>query len=143
MGDLKNLNIDLGVEQYQVGNAVISVNPTDIYFVQRMADVFDKMDGLQLKYKGQLEAAKTGTEAFRICKDIDKEMRKVIDDLFGEAGISEQIFGKISLFSIAGGLPVWANLLLALMEETDSAVLAAQTERSPKLEEYLKKYDHR
>lgn len=138
---MKELNFDLGVEEYQIGDATVKFNPTDVYFVERISNVFERMDGLQVKYKGQLETVKDGTAAFNICRTIDRDMRKIIDDLFGEKEISSKIFGTISLFSIAkNGLPVWANLLLTLMDEVDDAVVTAQAESNPKLEEYLKKY---
>ena len=141
---MKNLQLDLGIEEYQIGNATVAINPTDVYFVEKMSTVFDKMDGLQAKYKGQLETAKDGVEAFNICKNIDREMRRIIDQLFDKEGISDQIFGNISLFSIASNsLPVWANLLLALMDETDAAVVQAKAESNPKLEQYLKKYQNK
>lgn len=146
---MKDIVLDLGLEEYQLSDrngkvrAVVEFNPTDMYFVERLSNVFERMEGLQDKYKGQIEAAKDGVSAFNVARKIDADMHKIVDDLFGEKGITEKIYGKMSLYALgANQVPVWANLLLPIMDEVDGAVKAAQKESSPKLQEYLNKYNY-
>ena len=146
---MKDIVLDLGLEEYQLSDkngkvrAVVEFNPTDMYFVERLSNVFERMEGLQDKYKGQIEAAKDGVSAFNVARKIDADMHKIVDDLFGEKGITEKIYGKMSLYALgANQIPVWANLLLPIMDEVDGAVKAAQKESSPKLQEYLNKYNY-
>ena len=146
---MKELVLDLGLEEYQLSDkngkvrAVVEFNPTDMYFVERLSNVFERMEGLQDKYKGQIEAAKDGMSAFNVARKIDADMHKIVDDLFGEKGITEKIYGKMSLYALgANQIPVWANLLLPIMDEVDGAVKAAQKESNPKLQEYLNKYNY-
>ena len=46
----------------------------------------------------------------------------------------------MNLFASAGGLPVWANLLLALTEEVESAMQSELTAREARIAKYTAKY---
>ncbi|MBQ3704808.1 MAG: hypothetical protein II885_19020 [Oscillospiraceae bacterium] len=46
----------------------------------------------------------------------------------------------MNLFASAGGLPVWANLLLALTEEVESAMQGELTAREARIAKYTAKY---
>ena len=43
-------------------------------------------------------------------------------------------------YALVDGFPVWANFLLALMEDCDKAYQRERTLSNPRLEKYLKKY---
>ena len=46
----------------------------------------------------------------------------------------------MNLFASAGGLPVWANLLLALTEEVESAMQGELSAREARIAQYTAKY---
>ena len=46
----------------------------------------------------------------------------------------------MNLFASAGGLPVWANLLLALSEEVEGAMQGELTAREKRIAKYTAKY---
>lgn len=135
----KVINFDAGVQEYEIGGAVVKFNPTDFFFAERVVNVFDKMDALQQQYQGKLQAITDDREVFNICRDVNRRMMNIFDDLF-QADVSTKIFGGGSLFAIANGLPVWANCLFAVMDEIDATIMEEQKKTSPRLEAYLKKY---
>ena len=47
-------------------------------------------------------------------------MRTAIDKLLGE-GVCAKVFGRMNVYAYADGLPVWANFMLALLDECDTA----------------------
>ena len=46
----------------------------------------------------------------------------------------------MNLFASAGGLPVWANLLLALTEEVEAAMQGELSAREARIAKYTAKY---
>ena len=72
-------------------------------------------------------------------RKMDKKTRQTIDELLGD-GVSDQVFGSVSTYALVDGFPVWANFLLALMEDCDMAYQRERALSNPRLEKYLKKY---
>ena len=66
-------------------------------------------------------------------------MRRIIDGVF-QAEVSGDLFGGMNVYAIAGGLPVWCNLLLAVMDEMDAACIKEQRMMSPRVQGYIDKY---
>ena len=53
---------------------------------------------------------------------------------------SDGLFGSMNLFASANGLPVWANLLLAVTEEVESAMQGELNKREARIARYTDKY---
>jgi hypothetical protein len=66
-------------------------------------------------------------------------MRKLLDEFFGTP-VCDGLFGSMNLFASANGLPVWANLLLALTEEVEGAMQGELTAREKRIAKYTEKY---
>ena len=47
---------------------------------------------------------------------------------------------ELGLYALAGGLPLWANFLLAVLEEVESAVDAQQQAASPRVAYYMERF---
>ena len=139
---MKELQFDDGIQEFNVNNrAVVRFCPTDYQFAERLAQVFDKMDALQQKFQGKITAA--GSDTWKVCREIDSEMRSVIDNLFDQPGISSEIFGTTSCYGIGNGLPIWCNLILAIMDVVDADIIAQKKATDPRLDAYLAKYKAR
>ena len=50
------------------------------------------------------------------------------------------LFGSMNLFASANGLPVWANLLLAVTEEVEGAMQGELNKREARIARYTDKY---
>lgn len=107
------LVFDKGLVEYDInGDFTVSFNPTDEEFAAKLEDMFGSLDALQEKLAGD--------KSFSKFRELDAEMRQRIDVLLGD-GASDALFPDMNCYAIANGLPVWMNLVLALMDEVTEA----------------------
>ena len=76
---------------------------------------------------------------FPIVRELDAKMRDVINELFGD-DVCTPLFGSVNLFASSGGLPLWANLLLAITDEVQSAMQGELDKREARIAKYVEKY---
>ena len=140
MNDVKALNFESGLVTYNInGKCQVSFNPTDSNFVERLYLAFEDLDKKQESYKTQVEKLADKREIFDFARERDVEMRQVIDGLF-DAPVSDSLFGVMSVYAVAGGLPVWCNLMLAVMDEIDTTFSREQKATNPRIAKYTEKY---
>lgn len=140
MNDVKALNFESGLVTYNInGKCQVSFNPTDSNFVERLYLAFEDLDKKQESYKTQVEKLADKREIFDFARERDAEMRKIIDGLF-DAPVSDSLFGGMSVYAVAGGLPVWCNLMLAVMDEIDTTFSREQKATNPRIAKYTEKY---
>jgi len=110
-------------------------------FLERLSRASSEPDALQEKVRQSREIITDDREVFPIARELDGKMCGILNDLFGKE-ICEPLFGSMNLFASSGGLPVWANLMLAVTDEVQSALqgeLAARGQRIAKDEEKYQK----
>ena len=78
-------------------------------------------------------------KVFDYARERDTEMRGMIDEVFG-APVSDALFGGMNVYAMAGGLPVWCNLMLAVMDEIDTTFAREQKATNPRIAKYTAKY---
>ena len=117
----------------------IVFNPTDSVFVEKLFTAFDTLDKKQESYKAEVEKTGNKREVFEIARKMDEEMREIIGEVFG-FDICASLFGEMNVYALADGLPVWANLMLAIMDEVDTAFAREQKATNPRVARYTKKY---
>ena len=136
---MKSLSFSDGLEEYSLNDRVtVRFNPTDASFLERLAALFEKLDALQEEVAAAQETTPE-EEVFPLARSLDERMRALLDEFFG-VPVCEPLFGSMNLFASAGGLPVWANLLLALSEEVESAMQGELTAREARIAKYTEKY---
>lgn len=117
-----------------------SFNPLDMAFSRKLFTAFEKLDAKQEKYKEEVQKNADKKEIFSIGEKMDAEMRDIInDDVFG-FDICGELFGGMNIYALANGLPVWANLLFAMVDEADTAYAREQKLTNPRIAKYTKKY---
>ena len=137
---MKKLNLNLGVEEYLLaGKVAVSFNPTDMNFLERFSHAFAELDALQEEVRAAHEKITDEREVFSLARDLDGRMRGILNELFGKE-ICEPLFGSVNLFASSGGLPLWANLLLALADEIRSSMSAELAAREQRIAKYVEKY---
>lgn len=135
----ETISFDTGLKTFDInGKCEVVFNPTDPAFVERIYNTFDALDKKQEAYKSEIEKAEE-RETFGIAQKRDKEMREMIDSAFG-APVCEAVFGSTNVYALADGLPVWVNLILAIMEKTGTSFAAEKSRTNPRLEKYTRKY---
>lgn len=137
---MKELVFDIGLVPFNInGVCEVHFNPTDSEFVKRLFDAFDALDKKQDAYKAEVEKIANKKEVFEIARQRDQEMRGIIDSIF-EAPVCEAVFGSMNVYALANGLPVWCNLMLAVMDEIDTAFAREQKATDARVKKYTEKY---
>lgn len=135
----ESIRFETGLVTYDLnGCASVTFNPTDPAFFGRVYDAFDVLDKKQEAYRKEIESADK-TAILEITRRLDAEMRQTIDDLFGEP-VCAPLFGKMNVYALAGGLPVWANLMLAIIEKAEDALPKERAQTQAKIAKYTAKY---
>lgn len=136
---MKELNFESGLVTYSLnGKCEVTFNPTDSNFVERLYTAFEELDRKQEDYKSRAEGL-DGRAMFELARERDTEMRGIIDDVF-ECPVSDALFGGMNVYAVAGGLPVWCNLMLAVMDEMDTTFSREQKATNPRIAKYVAKY---
>ena len=133
-------DFESGLVTYSLnGQCEVSFNPTDSNFVERLYSAFEELDKKQEGYKAQIEKMSDKKEIFEFARERDTEMRGIIDGVF-DAPVSEAVFGGMNVYAIANGLPVWCNLMMAVMDEIDTTFTREQKLTNPRISKYAAKY---
>lgn len=140
---MAELNIAAGLVKYTIkakGTVDVNFSPVDYDFVERLYNTFDKLDKQQDAYKSEIEAAQGSKKIFEIARKKSDEMKAMIDDLFQQP-VCEPLFGTMNVYSLADGLPIWCNLLLALIDEVDANTTDIDKQTNPRIQKYMAKYE--
>lgn len=136
---MPELKFETGLTEYDLnGKCKVYFNPTDPAFAKQICDMFDTLDA---KQKAHEKNGDTGGNRgiFDEAQELDKEMRNMIDGILG-ASTCDTLFGNMNVYAFASGLPVWTNLLFAIMDEIHSKVTAAGELTDSRIAEYISKY---
>lgn len=137
---MADLRIETGVVSFNINDKVtIEFNPTDAELVEKIFDVFNSMDERQERYQTLVQKTANKKEVFEIARRESNEMRKVIDNLF-EQPVCEPLFGKMNVLALADGLPVWANLMLAIFDQIDTAFALEQKATNQRIKKYTERW---
>lgn len=137
---MADIRIETGVVSFNINDKVtIEFNPTDAEFVEKIFDVFNSMDERQERYQTLVQKAANKKEVFEIARRESNEMREVIDNLF-EQPVCEPLFGKMNVLALADGLPVWANLMLAIFDQIDTTFAREQKATNQRIKKYTERW---
>lgn len=141
--ELNELNFDTGLRSFPINGAIkVTFNPTDANFVEKLFDMFERLDKKQTDYEDRRSKTAGNRALFNLARERDAEMRNEIDGLFG-LPVCDAVFGEMNVFAMASGLPVWSNLMLTVMDKIDTAFAHEQKATNPRLTKYLTKYKKR
>lgn len=136
---MKELSFDSGLQEYSFNEkCTLCFNPADPAFADRIYTAFDALKEKQRKQNVDADKL-TAKEAFEYFRQLDAEMREVINGVF-EREVCTSLFGSMSLYAMAGGSPVWMNFMLTIIDELDESIKREKAFHSEKLSKYTKKY---
>ena len=136
---MQQLNISTGLVTYKLNDACeITINPTDFAFVEKLYAVFEELDKKQEDYKAEINAAEK-REVFAVANRMDKELREMVNSVFA-VDVCTALFGNMSVCAMADGLPLWANLLLGIIDVVDDSFVSEQQKTSARITKYSSKY---
>lgn len=129
-----------GLVSYNLnGKIEVCFNPTDSNFVEQLYKAFEELDKKQESYRDEVQRMGDKTKIFEFARARDAEMRSIIDSLF-DAPVCDAVFGRMNVYALSEGLPVWCNLILAVMDEIDTVFAREQKATNPRLAKYTAKY---
>ena len=144
----KFLNIETGIKTFvlkpsdtETGEEEVSVrfNPTDTNFAQQIYNTFEELSETEDSYQKRLDESSGTAEVFTVSRELDKVMREKINALFGK-DVCTAIAGETNMYAMAGGMPIWANLVLAIFDEMEDTFSVEQKLHSQKMKKYTEKY---
>ena len=137
---MAEIRFDTGIVAFNINDAVtIEFNPTDSEVVEKIYNTFEELDKKQDAYKAEVERCADKKEIFEIARRRDQEMRDMLDGLFGKP-ICAPLFGTMNVYALADGLPVWCNLMLAIIDQIDTRSLQERKGTSARIEQYTKRW---
>ena len=137
---MSDIRFDTGLKTFSLNGAIeVCFNPTDVEFAQKVYDTFDSLDKKQEYYKEEVKKIAGTTKVFDFARERDAEMRTMIDGVFG-CPVCDAVFGKMNVYALADGLPVWCNLMLAVIDEVSGGLSEADEQQKKRMAEYTKKY---
>lgn len=148
--ELNFLNIDLGVKSYTIKPStyedgddavVVKFNPTDTNFSKKIFETFGEMDKMAEEYKKKIERVHGTPEIFKISDELDENMRGRINSLFGK-DICTAVAGDINMYAMAGGMPIWANILLEIFDKMEDSFSKEKKLSDEKIAKYTSKYQN-
>lgn len=135
-----DFTISTGVKEYNINGAVkVHFNPTDVVFAEKVIDTFATLESRQDAYKQELDKAKTTRDVFDVAHKWDTDMREKIDNAF-DVPVCQAVFGDMNVYAMADGLPVWMNLMFAVMDEISAGFKNSGEEIPAKIKAYTEKY---
>ena len=140
---MTELNFNTGKRTFSLNGVVeVSFNDTDAEFVGNLFNLFSSLDDRQESYKHRVERMADKKEIFDLMRELDYEIRDEINSLF-EQDVCTPLFGKMNVFALADGLPLWANLMLAIMEQVDTGFAREQKAMNPRVQKYTSKWQRK
>lgn len=137
---MADIRFDTGVVAFNLNDKIeVSFNPTDSAVVEKIYSTFEELDRKQEAYKAEIEKCADKKEIFEIARHRDAEMRDMIDGLF-EKPVCEALFGAMNVYALADGLPVWCNLMLAVIDQIDTTFSREQKRTNPRIAKYTDRW---
>ena len=140
MPEMQEITFDAGIIDFKVNGACqVSFNPTDAAFAKRLYDAFARLETKQEARKKEVEEKANTVEIFDLAEQYDKEMREIVDGVFG-VPVCDALFGEMNLYSMSNGLPVWYSFLLSVMDKIKLTAAKEQEAMQARIAKYTAKY---
>ena len=136
------IRFETGIQEFDLnGKKTVYFSPTDMNFIETVFNVAERLDQREAEFQKQLEAMTEEDEPkiFDLGRQHDAEIREEINGIFGE-DICTPVFGSLNVFALADGLPIWANLLFAIIDKLDDEFVKQKEKTNPRLAKYTAKY---
>ncbi len=116
------LKFNDGFKEFAVNgdeSRIVRFNPCDFGILERISVSQKRLEELEKKYK-DAEASDTD-ELGKIAAECDREIREEINTVFSN-DVCTPAFGTASCLSLAGGQPLYANFIDALLPIVKSSI---------------------
>lgn len=139
------IRFDTGLQEFNLnGQKSVFFSPTDMNFIESVFRTVETLDQREQDFQEKIKALPEEDEdkVFDLGRAHDAEIREEINALFND-DVCTPVFGSLNVFALADGLPVWANLLFAVIDKLDEEFVKQKEKTNPRLEKYTAKYNKR
>lgn len=134
---LDNGYLEVGFEGTE---RTVKFNPSDSYFLRSLYAMLAKVQSIIDEKQLLIKAEQDFVKQFDIISERDKEMRGVVDALFGD-GFCLDLFGHVDLTAINGkGLMLIEDFAFSIVDRMDETVRDAVAKRDANIARYTNKY---
>ena len=144
------IQVESGIKEYPIKlydeqePVIVRFNPTNMIFIEKVFQTFDEMDAIGEEFNKKIQSVgEDWKRLFELTKEAEQEMRGKINAVFSK-DICTPLFGEYeSVYAAGDGLPIWANILLAIIDEMDGAFVKEKEKQNPRIQKYIAKYSKR
>ena len=132
---MNNITYEEGYKEFAINNdesRILRFNPADIALVDRIRNELNKV----VEYTDQIKEDK---DNFDLSVELDKEIRKHIDEMFYE-GASEIIFENQNVLTTVNGTSIFERFFKALLHVMEPYVKKDGRKSHDKIEKYRKQH---
>lgn len=139
---MEKLEILTGLKTFNVNDSCeITFNPADVAFLEVIGNTMDAIETKWHQYNANAKVMEP-KEIFATARTLDSEIREEINSIFG-VPVCDMVFGKTSMLALAGGLPLFMNLMLAIIDVMDVSITEEEKQSNPRLQHYINKYKNK
>lgn len=139
---MSEIRFDTGVQSFQINDGVsVEFCPTDSDFAKALFKLFEELEARQHEYAKRTENETDAKKIFELASQFDKEIREKIDAIFGKP-ICDDVF-KTNVLALGDGLPVWANLMLSVLDQMDTGFDIEKAKTNSRVKQYTDRWAKR
>ena len=128
------------------GGAVVTtikINPSDAGFMETLYGLAATLDGIEQKCMDASKDEEDFAKVFELKRGADKEMREVVDSVFG-AGFCEAAYNGLRMDGVlTDGTLVYEDLVFKVVDAMDADIRNRVAKRNATVEKYTSKYTNR
>ena len=134
------MNINTGVQDFNLADRVtVRFNPTDMVFIDRLKTAMDNCVAREEALQDELKGNDDVMVMLKASSAADADLAQYINELFGLDVVTPLCEG-VSVRAWADGMPIWANILMAILEVVDASQADQLKASQKRIEKYTKKY---
>lgn len=135
---MDTIKFETGLKTFDVNGAVeITFNPTSAAFLRKLQSTAEELNAVHERFA----AGAKNSDALTLLEKADAEMRTIIDGVLGDGFCAAAVPPDDALLlDIGGGFPIWANIILAILEKMDDSLLKEKDAAEKRIRKYSAKY---
>ena len=140
----ETITFETGLKTFDVnGKCEVTFNPYSAAFIQRMEEAAKRAMEIHENLDESMKK-RENERPYELYRNADNEIRDIIDSLFYD-GFCDACAPKEDVFmvDIADGLPVWTNLIYAMMDMMDDRLSAEKDLSKNRIRKYSEKYGNK
>lgn len=132
--------VEVPVTRREVVVASVKINPSDAGFMETLYGLAETLDSIEQKCMDACKDEEDYKKVFALKRSADKEMREVVDSVFGD-GFCTAAFNGLRMDGVLNdGTLVYENLMFKVVDAMDEDIRNRVAKRNATVEKYTSKY---